>query len=156
MLTSPARLIALIVAATLVATTGFIAAGLHPIYTSLPLLLLCFTLVVTSLMTMFWAANSLRDDVGNERWPEATIAPFRRVTTHILWNTATGLLLLAMLAALILNHRHLTWFWPIFVLLQTQTQLTTAFARPYKPTRGGLGVDWSTSAPIHSERWGRP
>ncbi len=154
MLDSPYRLTALTIAGSLLATAGFFAASFHPIYSSLPLLLLCFALVVTSLLGMFWAANTLRNDVQNERWPEATLAPFRRVTGHVLWKIAMGLLLLAMFAALTQDHHHRTWFWAVFVLLQTQTQIGTAFARLRKPTPPGPLLDWSKVSPLRSRHWG--
>ena len=156
MLDSPYRLTALIFAGSLLACAGFLGSSFHPIHTSLPLLLLTFALVVVGLLIMFWAANTLRDDNANERWPEATLAPFRAVTTHVLWNITMGLLVLAMFAALTQDRHHRSWFWAIFVLLQTQTQLTTAFARPRKPTRPSPLLDWSKVAPLQSEHWGKP
>ena len=154
MLDSPYRLTALTIVCSLLATAGFIAASLHSTYCSLLLLLLCFALVVISLLGMFWAANTLRNDVRNERWPEATLAPFRRVVDHVLWKVAMGLLLLGMFAALAQDRHHRTWFWAVFVLLQTQTQIGTAFPRLRKPTGPGLLLDWSRVSPLRSEHWG--
>ena len=154
MLDSPSRLTVLTIVGSLLATAGFIAAGIHFIYNSLPLLLLCFAVVVTSFLGMFWAANTLRDDVQNERWPEATLAPFRRVIDHVLWKIAMGLLLLAMFATLTQDHHHRAWFWAVFVLLQTQTQIGSAFARLRKVTRPGPLLDWSEVSPLRSKPWG--
>ena len=151
---SPFRLTALIVGCSLLMVTGFLAADLRPVYTNLPLLSACFALMVIGLIGMFWLSSRLRDEVRNERWSEETLAPFREVTGHVLWKVGMALLVVAMLAALTQDGHHRTWFWVVLFLLQTQTQITNAFARPRLPLRTGPRIDWSQASPLRSEHWG--
>ena len=152
---SPFRLTALIVGASLLVVIGFLAADLRAVYARLFLLSAFFVLVVVGVGGMFWLAHRLRNDVLNGRWSEETLAPFREVTGHILWNVGLVLLIVAMFAALTQDRHHRTWFWVILFLLQTQTQLTAAFARPRtRPTGPGPRLDWRQVSPLRSEHWG--
>ena len=155
MLDSPNRLTALTIAAILLACAGFIAGNVPPVHGSLPLLALCFLCVVIGYLGMLWASYTLRQDVRNERWPEDILAPFRRVTDHPLWKIGMGLLFVAMCVVVALQDRHhRTWFWAVFFLLQAQTQISNAFARPRTPRGSGARIDWSKVAPLRSEHWG--
>ena len=62
-----------------------------------------------------------------------------------------GLLLVAMLVALIKEwHRH-AYFWAVFFFLQAQSQIDSAFARPRKLRGTGAPLDWSKVSPLTSE-----
>ena len=103
---------------------------------------------------MYWTSYVLREDVRNDRWSDETLAPFRRVQGHVIWKIGMGVLVVAMLATLIQDRHHRTWFWTVFFLLQTQTQITNAFARPRKPPGDATRLDWSQISPLRSEHWG--
>jgi hypothetical protein len=65
-----------------------------------------------------------------------------------------GLLLVAMMVALIKGrHRH-AYFWAVFFLLQAQSQIGSAFARTRKLLGTGARLDWSKVSPLRSEHWG--
>lgn len=154
MLETPYRLTAFTVAAILLSGAGFVCGNLRSVYSSLPLLAACFAGVVIGVLGMYWAAYILREGVRNERWSERTLAPFRRITDHVLWKIGMVGLVVAMLAALTQDRHHRSWFWPVFFILQTQTQINTAFARPRKAAGSGTRPDWSQIPPLQSEYWG--
>lgn len=154
MLDSPYRLTASTVAAGLLAGAGFIAGNRLSPHTPLLILVALLVLIAIGMTGLFWGAHTLREAIRNERWPEHTLAPFRRVIDHPLWKWAMGLLMVAMLVALIKDRHQRTYFWGVFCLLQTQTQITTALARPRKPHLPGAHLDWSKVAPLHSDHWG--
>lgn len=154
MLKSPYRLVALTVAGILLSGAGFVCGNLHSVYLSLPLLATCFACVVIGVLGTCWASYALREGVQNERWSERILAPFRRVTDHVLWKIGMAGLIVAMFAALTQDRHHRTWFWLVFILLQAQTQINSAFARPRKAAGSGNRPDWSQMPPLQSEHWG--
>ncbi len=151
---SPYRLTALAIAGGFVASAGLLGQNVYPLHrgTSLPIAFLL--LVVVSLSGMYWAAYMLREDVANERWSAETLAPLRRLVDHPIWRGAMALLFIAMIAALVVTRHNRTWFWGVFCLLQTQTQIGSAIARPRPHTGPGTRLDWSQAAPLRSEHWG--
>ena len=153
---SPYRLTSLIVAGSFLSVAGLICGGLPSVDGSLPLVVTCFATVVIGAVVMYWASHLLRAQVQSERWPEMTLAPFRQVVRHVFWKIGMGVLLMAMMASLIQIHHQRTWFWAIFLLLQTQTQITAAFARPRKPPGMSSRPDWSQIKPLYSEQWRKP
>ncbi len=150
---SPYRLTSLIVAGSLLSVAGLICGSLRSVYASLPLLIICFATAVIGAAVMYWASYLLRAQVQSERWPEMTLVPFRRVVEHVFWKIGMGALLMAMLTSLIQVQRHRPWFWIVFLLLQTQTQISAAFAHPRKPLDMSSRPDWSQIKPLYSEHW---
>ncbi len=151
---SPYRLTALTIVAGVLGMAGLMGGDLHSVSASLPLLALSLLCAVGGMGGMYWASYMLREDVRNERWPEESLAPFRQITTHVLWNLGMGVLVVAMLTALTQDRHHRIWFWATLFLLQMQTQITNAFARPRTPRGSGARLDWSQATPLRSERWG--
>jgi len=151
---SPCRLTSLIVAGSFLSVAGLICGSLRSVYASLSLLIISFATVVIGAVVMYWASYLLRAQVQSERWPEMTLVPFRRAVEHVFWKIGMGVLLLAMMASLIQVHHHREWFWAVFLLLQTQTQISAAFARPRKPPGTSSRPDWSRIKSLHSEQWG--
>ena len=135
---------------------GLICGSLRSVYASLPLLITCLVIAVIGASVMYWASYLLRAQVQSERWPEMTLFPFRRVVEHVFWKVGMGVLLVAMMASLLQVHHHRPWFWTVFLLLQTQTQISAAFARPRKPLGMGSRPDWSQIKPLYSEHWRKP
>ena len=154
MFDSPWRLTSLIVAGSFVSVAGLIGGSLRSVYASLSLLVMCFATVVIGAVVMYWASYLLRVQVQSQRWPEMTLVPFRRVVEHVFWKVGMGVLLVAMMASLIQAHHHREWFWTVFLLLQTQTQISAAFARPRKPLGTSSRPNWSQIEPLHSDQWG--
>ncbi len=154
MLNSPFRFTALTVACSAVMVVGFLAGELRPVYSSLPLLSACLLCVVAGVLGILWTSYMLREDVRNERWSDEVLAPFRAVTTHVLWNIGMGLLVVAMLFAWGHNRHHSPLQWILLFLLQTQAQLTTAFAKPRRPAGPSHTIEWKKFSPLRSEHWG--
>ena len=155
MLNSPFRLTALMLTCSLVAVACFLSIGISAVRTHPLLMIPCIMGVVVAFLGMLWSSSLLRNNVRNERWPAETLAPFHRVIDHVLWKIGLGLLFVALIAALMLQGRHHTpWFWAVFFLLQAQTQMTNAFARPRTPPATGALLDWSKLSPLHSDHWG--
>ena len=154
MLNSPYRLTALMIACCLLSVAGFLGGNVHTVHTRLPMMIPCFLCAVVGYLGMLWTTSVLTDAIQNERWPAETLTPFRLVIDHVLWKIGMGLLLVAMLAALILDrHRH-GWFWAVFFLIQAQTQFTSVFARRCKQHCAGPYLDWTQVSPLRSEHWG--
>ncbi len=101
---------------------------------------------------MLCASYNPRHDVRHERWPEDTFSPFSLVTAHVLWKIGMGVPCVAMLATLVEDRRHRTRFWPVFILLQPQTQIGSAFVR--SRTLRGTRLDWTKIPALRSDRWG--
>ena len=152
---SPYRLTALTLAGSLLSVAGLVCGSLPFVHASLPWLMLGLAGAVTGALGMYWASYLLREDVRNERWPEETLAPFRRMTDHVLWKVGMGLLFVGMLATLLQDRHHRQWFWAFFILLQMQTKVSNAFARPRKAGSAGTRLDFSQVPPLRSEHWGQ-
>lgn len=154
MLDSPYRLTALTIAGCLLGTAGLLGSSVHSIYNSLPRLMACVVFVVIGMLGMYWASYTLRECVQNERWPPESITPFRRAVDHPIWKCVMVLLVFAMLLILIQAEHHRGYFWCVFFLLQTQTQIGSAFVRPRRTGDAHAGIDWSKMAPLTSDHWG--
>ncbi len=143
------------VTCSLLSVACFLGINLHATRAHLFLMIPCCLCVVLGYLGMLWTSSRLRDNVRNQRWPLETLAPFQRVIDHVLWKIGVALLLVAMFASLVAQGRHhQSWFWAVFFLLQAQTQMTNAFARPRTPPGTGAHIDWSKVLPLHSEHWG--
>ena len=103
---------------------------------------------------MYWASYTLRKAIRNDRWPEDALTPIRRVIHHPGWVASMGLLLVAMVWFLAGDRHHRAYFWIIFLLLQTQTQIASAFAPSPVSRLPAAGRDWSSIAPLNSTHWG--
>lgn len=143
------------VTCSLLSVACFLGMNLHATRAHLFLQIPCSASVVVGYLGMLWTGSTLRNNVQSDRWPAETLAPFQRVLNHVLWKIGVGLLFLGLVAALMVQGRHHTpWFWAVFFLLQAQTQMTNAFARPRTPPGTGAHIDWSKVLPLHSEHWG--
>ncbi len=154
MLNSPFRFTVVTVACSAVIVAGFLASELRPVYSSLPLLSVCFLSVVAGVIGMYWTSFTLREDVRNDRWSDEVLAPFRTLTTHVLWYLGMAVLVIAMLFTWVHRRHHSPFLWVFLFLLQTQSQLTSAFAKPRKPSGSGHRIEWNKFSPLQSEHWG--
>lgn len=151
-LDSPYKFTSLIAAGGILSAAGFFGASLHP--WTLPTLVICVAAILIGTVGLYWAASSLGKGVRNERWPEEALTPFRRAIDHPAWKVIMGLLLVAMLVALANARPHRVYFWCVFVLLQAQTQIGSAFARPTKLEQPGTLIHRSEVPHLDSEHWG--
>ena len=150
---TPERLLALACLGGVISVIGFYAVGKS--HDSLPFLLVYAVLVLGGMFLIYWAPYHLREGIRNERWPAEQTAPLRRIVEHAAWTAAIFVLVIAMLLALALQrHHNKTYFWPVFLLLQTMTQLSGAFRAPRPRPDSPNHVDWATVQPLHSDHWG--
>ena len=155
MVDSPNRMTALTLFGGLLSTAGFITAGLPSAHGSLPLLTVSLLCVAAGALGMYKFAYTLRDGVRNQRWPAQAIAPFQKMIDPPAWKLIMAVLFLAMCLSIVRYWHHRNgFFWSVFLLLQTQTQIGNAFTRP-KQTPGPVArLDWSKVQPLTSDHWG--
>ncbi len=150
---TPNRLVALTCFGSVLSCVGFFAVSKW--HDSLSQMLADAALVLVGLCLLYGTPFQLREGIANERWPANETEPLRRLVKHPAWTAATFLLVAAMLVSLLLDrHHHRLSFWPIFLLLQMMTQLTSSFRAPYQRPGAPMPLDWTSVKPLHSEHWG--
>ena len=116
------------------------------------------------MLLMSLATSRLRDALQNERWSHMEVEVWRSRTRSGWWRAAVGVALVLMFAAMVFGDRHhrlvhgfLFSYWPFFVIIQTLSQISTAFHRT--AGFGDSGSDpmwrnWRNFGKLQSDHWG--
>lgn len=153
---SPLQLVSLCVTGALLAVAGILSASLLAPGKHRPGSILCLVCLVIGYLGMLWSVRTLRQGNRSALWPAPTLAPFQRLVSHRLWTSSLFLLFLGMLASVVFaGPHHRGWFWACFILIQAQTQLTSALVLPERASLATTLLGLRRVLPLHSSHWGR-
>lgn len=151
---TPVQLILLAILGTLIVCAIFFAPATLFHTASLAIRLMAgFGLLAAGLALFLKSLSELKEGVRNQRWPEAQIAPIRRICESPFYTACSLALLIAFAALAIPSRHHRGLGWTFYLLSQLLLQLRIAVVPPRRRVPSPT-LDWQTHAPIQSEHWG--
>jgi hypothetical protein len=111
-------------------------------------------LIIFGSILDWFAETALKDGIASEQWPEALIAPARKIFAPPALPAASLLLIVGIAVVFLLGNRHYAGVWIFLFPILSLSRVRGIFNPPRK-NAGGVGpVD--PPKPLQSEHWGLP